>query len=205
MECVLKGSYRISAHVASRENIPHTVRAATAQAISDELPEESTSSWSLRCTACHSPGRIVRFPLVSAFGGVLSCQRCDHGMVTETEEDTPSAMLRMSVSLRKGATFRPGVHVREGKSRRNPCTGGLKERSNTGVSDETCCSGSLDAQKAAEAGAMSAGCSCNAVYCTAALTLTSRREQRARNTDHSQHPFPTPTCSRAQSESCAWL
>ncbi|ROL33055.1 hypothetical protein DPX16_5950 [Anabarilius grahami] len=131
--------------------------------------------------------------------------RCDHGMVTETEEDTPSAMLRMSVSLRKGATFRPGVHVRDGKSRRNPCTGGLKERSNTGVSDETWCSGSLDAQKAAEAGAMSAGCSCNAVYCTAALTLTSRREQRARNTDHSQHPFPTPTCSTAQSEGCAWL
>lgn len=115
-------------------------------------------------------------------------------MVTETEEDTPSAMLRMSVSLRKGATFRPGVHVRDGKSRRNPCTGGLKERSNTGVSDETRCSGSLDAQKAAGAGATS-----NAVYCTAALTLTSRREQRARNTDHSQHPFPTPTCSTAQS------
>lgn len=42
--CFKKGSYRISAHVASRENIPHTVRAATAQAISDELPEESTSS-----------------------------------------------------------------------------------------------------------------------------------------------------------------
>jgi len=59
--CVLKGSYRILTHVASRENIPHTARAATAQAIcDDELPEESTSSR----TACHSPGRSVRIPLV---------------------------------------------------------------------------------------------------------------------------------------------
>jgi len=54
-------------------------------------------------------------------------------MVTETEEHTPSAMLRMPVSLRKRATFRPGVHVREGESGTNPCTGALKERSDTGV------------------------------------------------------------------------
>lgn len=115
-----KGSYRILTHVASRENIPHTVRAATAQAISDELPEESTSSWSLRYTACHSPGWIVRFPLISALDVFLSAMWSRHGH-WDRRGHSISAMLRMSVSLRKGATFRPGVHVRKGKSRRNPC------------------------------------------------------------------------------------
>lgn len=114
-------------------------------------------------------------------------------MVTETEEHTPSAMLRMSVSLRKRAAFRPGVHVREGESGTNPCTGALKERSDTGVSDDSWVSGSLDAREA-EAGATSAISACNAFHCTAALTLTltSSREQRARNADHdhSQHQFP---------------
>ncbi|XDV39657.1 hypothetical protein PO909_008860 [Leuciscus waleckii] len=52
------------------------------------------------------------------------------------------------VSLRKRATFRPGVHVREGESGTNPCTSALKERSDTGVSDESWVSGSLDAREA---------------------------------------------------------
>ncbi len=183
--------------MASRENIPHTVRAATAQAISDELPEESTSSWCLRYTACHSPGWIVRFPLILLWR--CFCQRCDQGMVTETEEDTPYQRCSACPShcakeqpsdrasmLEKG---NPGeIHVRVAwKSR---ATRGWVMRASVAE---------------AEAASTSAGCSCNAVYCTAALTLTSSREQRERNTDHSQHPFPTLTCFTSQSECRAWM
>lgn len=127
------------------------------------------------------------------------CQRCDHGMVTETEEDTPYQRCSACPShcakeqpsdrasmLEKG---NPGeIHVRVAwKSR---ATRGWVMRASVAE---------------AEAASTSAGCSCNAVYCTAALTLTSSREQRERNTDHSQHPFPTLTCFTSQSECRAWM
>lgn len=152
--------------MASRENIPHTVKVEQAW-FSHEFSEERKSSCCLWCAACHSH----KIPTNICCRGVF-VQWCYHGMVTERGEDTPSAMLCVSDLLRKGATFRSDVHVTDGKSWRNPC---LKEWSNRGW---VIWGGIVD--KAAGAVEMRAGCSCNALYCTAALKLTSSRAQLSR-------------------------
>lgn len=113
----------------------------------------------MRCMSF--PWTDRKIPTYFCFRGVF-VPRCDHGMVTERDEDTPSAMLCVSVSLRKPSERASILH------RADPGEIHVRLLWNTGpMTDMSPYRGSVDAREA-EALEMNAGCSCDARCCTAA-------------------------------------